>query len=82
MTWLFLAVCLLFPPATTLPRGTNRFYGYVVKIEYKDGAAEWICGTNMTYYIDADGQSKTDHYTPDIDSWNAAILPYLPQKGA
>lgn len=35
----------------------------------------------MTYYVDAEGRSKTDHYSPDIDSWNAAILPYLPQKG-
>lgn len=57
------------------------FYGYVVKIEYKDGAVEWLSGTNMTQYVDAEGQSKIDHYTPDIDSWNAAIIPYLPQEG-
>lgn len=57
------------------------FYGYVVKIEYKDGAEEWLSGTNMTYYVDTDGQRKTDHYTPDIDSWDAAVMPYLPQEG-
>ncbi len=57
------------------------FYGYVVKIEYKDGAVEWLSGTNMTYYVDAEGHYKIDHYTPDIDSWNAAIGPYLPQEG-
>lgn len=57
------------------------FYGYVVRIEYKDGAVDWLSGTNMTYYVDAEGRSKTDHYSPDIDSLNAAILPYLPQEG-
>lgn len=53
------------------------YYGHVVKIEYSDGASEWLSGVHMTTYIEPDGTKLTDHYTPDIDTWEALVCQYL-----
>lgn len=56
------------------------FYGHVVKIEYDNGAEEWLSGAHMSVFITPDGRRLADHYSPDIDIWEELIDAYLQES--